>query len=65
MIKINETVKKGTHLSFQGRRSSEEVLPAGEMGKVAVIKSIHSRGKRGRGKCGACTAHLENQEWAC
>ena len=46
MIKINETVKKGTHLSFQGRRSSEEVSPAGGMGKVVVIKSIHSRGDR-------------------
>lgn len=45
MIKINETVKKGTHLSFQGRRSSE-VSPAGGMGKVVVIKSIHSRGDR-------------------
>ena len=46
MIKINKTVKKGTHLSFQGRRSSEEVSPAGGMGKVVVIKSIHSRGDR-------------------
>lgn len=57
MIKINETVKKGTHLSFQGRRSSEEVLPAGEMGKVAVIKSIHSRGNR---EAGVSVGHAQH-----